>query len=144
MTAIAIQHREQIIQRMAKGEPITAIALSLGYADHSGIVHRLDSDPEYKAALRSGIIGKIEKREGELERAQDNVTVTRSDRLLGHARWWAERLDPDRFGQRTHMTIETGPGDLDERIRRAMAAERAVIDSQAREVPDVQQIEEKP
>lgn len=106
MTAVAIQHRAEIIERMAKGEPITAIAKALGYAGHSGIIERLGDDPEYKAALRSGIIGKLEKREGELEVAPDNVTVTRADRLLGHARWWAEKLDPDRFAtKQANITI---------------------------------------
>ena len=109
MIAIAVLHRDEILQRMAKGEPITEIARSLGYADHSGIIHRLDEDPEYKAALRSGLIGKIEKREAELEIASENVTVTRADRLLGHARWWAERLDPSRFGQKSEVALSGGP-----------------------------------
>lgn len=97
-TAAAIVHKDEIIQRMALGEPLTSIARSLGYSDHTGIINRLDQDPDYKAALRAGLVGKIEKREAELEIADTNVTVTRADRLLGHARWWAERLDPARFG----------------------------------------------
>ncbi len=88
---------------MSLGEPITKIAQSLGYADHAGIINRIGDDPDYQAALRSGLIGKIEKREDELELADTNVTVTRADRLLGHARWWAERLDPGRFGNRTEL-----------------------------------------
>ena len=96
--SIATEHKDEIIARMNKGEPLTGIAHSLGYADHSGIIHRLDDDPDYQAALRTGLVGKMEKREGELEKADTNVTVTRADRLLGHARWWAERLDPQRFG----------------------------------------------
>jgi hypothetical protein len=95
--SIAQEHREEIITRMAQGEPITAIAASLGYASHSGIIERLGHDKDYQDALKSGLIGKIEKREYELECADTNVTVTRADRLLGHARWWAERLDPARF-----------------------------------------------
>ena len=97
-TAAAIVHREEVIERIAAGEPLTGIAHDLGYASHSGIVERLGDDPEYQKALRSGIIGKIERREKQLEEADSNVTVTRADRLLGHARWWAERLDRDRFG----------------------------------------------
>lgn len=108
MTAIALQHREEILERIGRGEPITAIAQSLGYKGHSGIIERLGEDKDYQAALRSGIVGKIEKREAELECASDNVTVTRADRLLGHARWWAERLDPDRFGGKQTITVNQG------------------------------------
>ena len=97
-SSVAVAHRDEILTRMASGEPLTSIAHSLGYADHSGIIHRLDEDPDYQAALRVGLIGKLEKREGELEVAANKVTVSRADRLLGHARWWAERLDPRRFG----------------------------------------------
>lgn len=107
MTAIAIRHKDEIIHRMSKGEPITAIAQSLGYASHQGIIERLGQDPDYQAALRSGIVGKIEKREEQLESASDNVAVTRADRLLGHARWWAERLDPARFGQKQQLDVRS-------------------------------------
>lgn len=107
--SIADANREQILHRMASGEPITAIAKDLGYADHSGIIHRLGDDPDYLAALQTGIVAKLEKREGELEAAQDNVTVTRADRLLGHTRWWAERLDPNRWGAKTEVRLATAP-----------------------------------
>jgi len=88
---------------MANGEPITKIARDLGYADHSGIIHRLADDPEYSKALRSGVYGKLEKREAELEVADTNVTVTRADRLLGHARWFAERIDRATFGDKLQV-----------------------------------------
>ena len=97
MTPVAIKHKAEIIKRISNGEPVTDIAKSLGYADHSGIIHRLGDDEEYKAAMRASVFAKIEKREKELENATDSVSVTKSDRLLGHARWWAERLDPQRF-----------------------------------------------
>ena len=103
---------------MSKGEAITSIASSLGYANHAGITNRLSDDPDYQAALKAGIIAKLEKREGDLESAADNVSVTRADRLLGHTRWWAERINPAQFGQRNHVTVEH-VGDLGERLRKA-------------------------
>jgi hypothetical protein len=115
---------------MARGEPITKIAKSLGYADHSGITERLGDDPEYQAALRAGIYAKLETREGELETAPDNVSVTRADRLLGHTRWWAEKINPAQFGQRSHLTVEN-VGDLGERLRRAR---ERVIDADVVEI----------
>jgi len=118
MTSVAVEHRDEIIQRMSKGEAITNIARSLGYASHTGIINRLSEDPEYQAALKAGIIAKLEQREKDLESASENVTVTRADRLLGHTRWWAERINPAQFGQRSHVTVEH-VGDLGERLRKA-------------------------
>jgi len=97
-SAIAHQHRDEILQRIATGEQLTKIATDLGYSSHQGIDERLGDDPDYRRAMKASFVGKIEKRETDLERADNNVAVTRADRLLGHARWWAERLDPDRFG----------------------------------------------
>ena len=106
--AIALKHKDEILRRMALGQPITTIAHDLGYADHSGIIHRLGEDKDYQAALRAGLVGKLEHREKELENADTNITVTRADRLLGHARWWAERLDPQRFGAVQKLTGADG------------------------------------
>ena len=97
-TALAIVHKDEIVARLATGEPLTAIAHSLGYAGHAGIVERLGNDSDYQAAMVSGVHGKLEKRERELEAADNNVSVTRADRLLGHARWYAERVARDQFG----------------------------------------------
>lgn len=104
MTSVAIANKAEILQRIASGEPLTAIAHAFGYTDHSGIIHRLDDDPDYKLALRKGVVAKIEKREGELELATDNVTVTRADRLLNHARWWAGVWDKQ-FSQKPDVSI---------------------------------------
>lgn len=109
-SSVAIQHRQAILEQIARGVPISRIAKELGYSGHSGITERLGDDPDYQAALRAGIVGKIEQREAELESAPDNVSVTRADRLLGHARWWAERLDPARFGQRTQVDVNIDIG----------------------------------
>ena len=108
-SAVAIINKADIIKRIEKGEPLTKIAQSLGYANHSGITERIGDDPDYKVALRTGIIAKIEKREAELETADDNVSVTRADRLLGHARWWAERLDPSRFAPKQQVERTSQP-----------------------------------
>ena len=97
-TALAKVHKDEIVARIAKGEPLTSIALELGYAGHSGIVERLGDDPDYQKAMVSGAFGKLERREKELETADSNVTVTRADRLLNHARWYAERVARDQFG----------------------------------------------
>ena len=104
MAALALERRQEILERVANGESVTSVAKDLGYSGHAGITERLGDDPEYIKAMRIGVIGKIERREQQLEEAPDNVSVTRADRLLGHARWWAESMDSERFGRKN------GPG----------------------------------
>ena len=91
------QNRDLILKRMENGEGLTSIAKDLGYTSSAAIWQRLGKDKDYDSALRTGLLSKIEKRENELAAAESNVHVTRADRLLGHARWMAERLDPARF-----------------------------------------------
>lgn len=126
--SIATQHKDEIINRIAKGEALTAIAESIGYTNHSAIINRLGEDKEYQDALRAGVIGKLEKREQALELAQDNVTVTRANHLLNHSRWWAERLDPQRFGakqdQQSGITIHVHIND-------PLASAKVVTDEQS-------------
>ena len=138
VVAIAKQHKAEILHRISAGEPITDIAHSLGYDSHAGIIERLGDDPDYQAALRAGLVGKLEKREKDLEIASENVTVTRADRLLGHARWWAERLDPARFGQATKLTGPDG-GPIQVQVVRF----GAVIDGESCPQPDVQLLPNK-
>ena len=88
-----------ILERIANGEPLSKIAHSMGYTSSAAIVMRIGTDQDYKAALKVGADGKLEMREEELEGATDNVSVSRARELLSHARWRAERTDPDRWGQ---------------------------------------------
>ena len=50
MTALAIKHRDEIIERVASGEHVKDIARSIGYADHTTIAASLFPDPQYRAA----------------------------------------------------------------------------------------------
>lgn len=108
---------EQIIARISAGKSLQAIADEYGVSAVA-ILKRAEAHPEYRPALRTSLRLLLQRRERDLECAPDNVSVTRADRLLGHARWLAERCDPESFGQRTHVTVEN-VGDLGERLRRA-------------------------
>lgn len=107
---ISVVHTEkaQILQRLANGEPLTEIAHSLGLATHSAILERIGDDPDYQHALAASAWSKLQKRENQLEIADNNVTVTRADRLLGHARWFAERVARRWFGAETRLTGADG------------------------------------
>lgn len=148
----AIINRDSVLQRIAAGERLTDIATSLGFADHSAIIHRLKGDPQYMVAREVGTEARMENRERELERAEESVTVTRADRLLNHARWKAEREFPHRWGQKqevTHnhqVTVSAGlvgrAGDLLERMRAQPVV--AVQDQSAQaDIVDAQVIDSK-
>ena len=64
MTAIAVLHREHIIERVARGEYLASIALSLGLAGKGqAISNALASDPDYTAAKEFGLEAQMAKRE---------------------------------------------------------------------------------
>lgn len=108
---------DQIIERISAGKSLKAIADEYGVSS-TAVLKRAEAHPEYRPALRTSLRLLLQRRETDLESADSNVTVTRADRLLGHARWLAERCDPESFGQRTHVTVEN-VGDLADRLRRA-------------------------
>ena len=116
--AVAVLHRDSVIERVAKGDRLIDIAKSYGLTTHAAISKQLASDPDYQAARLTGLEARMETREEELEGAGDKVTVARARELLSHARWRAEREAPAIWGQRSHVTVET-VGDLGERLRRA-------------------------
>jgi hypothetical protein len=106
-----------ILRELAKGKSLKAIADEHGVSDVA-ILRRIEDNPDYKPFRRIGLRLRMDMREQELESAQDNVSVTRADRLLGHARWLAERLDSETYGPKSHLTVEN-VGDLADKLRRA-------------------------
>lgn len=93
----------KILERIGQGISLQKIANEFG-VDHMAILRRVEDHPDYKRLMRLSTRIKMERREAELESADTNVSVTRADRLLGHARWLAERLAADTYGQRQETT----------------------------------------
>ena len=100
LVPIAIQHRTEIIERLAAGELVREIAASMG-------IHRmtistvLASDPEYQAAITEAIEARMEKYEAALdsESLADGLSLARVKEQLSHIRWKAERLLSHKYGQ---------------------------------------------
>ena len=117
MTAIAITHRDEIIERVRQGEYLASIAQSLGLKGKGqSISDYLANDPEYQAAREAGLEAKMAAREAQMELAAKD-DVPRARELLSHARWRAEREAPHRWGQKHEVT--TINIDLGDRLRRA-------------------------
>ena len=120
MTAVAIQYRDEIIQRVAQGEYLASIANDLGLKGKGqSISDYLANDPEYQHAREFGLAAKMQKRETELECAPKD-DVPRARELLSHARWRAEREAPHIWGQKSQVTnLNIDAGDWSDRLRRA-------------------------
>jgi len=112
---IAIQKREEIIERLAAGELVREIAASMGIHRMS-ISAVLSKDPEYQAAISEAIEARMEKYEAALdsEALVDGLSLARVKEQLSHVRWKAERLLSHKYGQvRQAVQVNTdGPATI--------------------------------
>jgi transposase-like protein len=88
---------QRILDGIAAGRSLRSIADQYGVHD-TAVLRRAQKHEQYREMREIGSELRMDEREFELECARDNVSVTRADRLLGHARWLAERSCPDRWG----------------------------------------------
>ena len=107
VTAIAILHREEILNRVAAGEYLASISQSLNLAGKGqAISNALANDPEYQVAREFGLEAKLAEREKIVEDCADPRDVPRARELLSHARWRAEREAPHRWGQKSELKVD--------------------------------------
>ena len=109
MTAIAITHREAIIERIGKGEYVKDIASDLGVSS-AAISQVLKDDPEYLQAREDGMALRLdnahqlmaditEDRAISKEDAQDYLNLVRIREIgLKRLEWRAEREFASRWG----------------------------------------------
>lgn len=116
MTAIAVQHREEIIRRVANGEVLRDIAADLG-CKKQAIHPYLRDDPEYIAALPQQALAMIEEAKTETWAAREPVDIARAREISRFAFRYAESIDPERWGQKREITLHIP--DLDSRLKEA-------------------------
>ena len=100
MTAIAIQHKDEILKRVAAGDKISDIGKAYGVS-HTAISKQLLKDPEWGEARMSGALSRIEHWEKEIEAINEGtlqVMLGRAKEMLSHARWRAEREFSGQWG----------------------------------------------
>lgn len=101
MAALAVIHKETILERISKGDKIADIAKDYGISQPA-ISKALLDDPEWMEARKSGALSRIEKWEQEIEKIDSDthpVMLGRAKEMLSHARWRAEREFPATWGQ---------------------------------------------
>lgn len=110
---IAQQRKQEVLQMLAEGALTKHIAQHLGIT-REALSRAMASDPDYQAAMREALDARMEQREEELESAQDGITLARARELLSHARWRAERLNPNKYGAKQQaVAVQTdGPAKI--------------------------------
>jgi len=103
MTAVAILHRETILQRIAAGERLSDIAPTLGVSSPNAISKVLKNDPEYRNAIEAGFHRRLDVAEDAIKESTDNVDVARARARFQSVAWRAEREFPETWGQ--HQTL---------------------------------------
>ena len=146
MTAVAIDNRDLIIDRVSRGDMLDSIANDLGIAAPN-ISKHLAQDPDYKEARELGVERRLDQAKTRLRlitaegfdpETGKPVGITRALSNLARAcvadlgaeQWFAEREFGHRWGQKSQVTLDIGPdlGDLlrESRERRDRRRERIV------------------
>lgn len=115
--AVAVLHRDTIIEKVAQGVRVSTLAQALGVS-HQAISKYLKQDPDYLEALEAGLEARLDQAEISIEEAADNVAVARARARHQAATWRCEREANGRWGVKSHVTVEH-VGDLAEKLRRA-------------------------
>lgn len=99
LVPIAIQRKEEIIQRISQGEQVGQIAKSLG-VNRSTIHRYLADDPDYQDAQIDYHASRLDTAEQMILDADDAPSHTRARSYWSSVSWRAEREQRRIWGQR--------------------------------------------
>ena len=117
MTSVALQHRDKIIEQVAAGNLLDAVATSLHIAAPN-ISKHLATDPDYRQARLNPVrqIGaqlRLERAYSRLDQcaesagaAADGNLVRAREAVWRASAWFAEREFPEAYGQRSTVQVE--------------------------------------
>jgi hypothetical protein len=109
MTALALVHKEQILQQVAVGMKLVDIAKQWNISQPA-ISKVLANDPDFKSARLSGALARIEYWEQQIEAIDpetNQVMLGRAREMLSHARWRAEREFPEQWGGKQVIEVHS-------------------------------------
>ena len=92
MTALAIIHKQSIIEQIRAGTRLSKIAESLSI-DKSAISKQLSDDPDYQEAYKDYHDARIDNAEEMILAAEDQVNIARARTYWTAVSWRAARLD---------------------------------------------------
>ena len=111
MAALAIVHREEIIEKLSQGKFLKNVAAELNTTP-SVISDVLHSDPVYKKARKIGAEVRLSEQYQAIESAPDMLSVARAREGFRAAAWFAEREFPETWGQKQEITHNLPNGPL--------------------------------
>ena len=117
MTAVAIIHREEILEQVRAGYILREIAPQYGVSPQA-IHKQLRNDPEYRAALPVQANSMIEESKEATWGAREQIDIARAREMSRFAFRYAEAVDPGTWAPHSHVTVKH-TSDLGERLRRA-------------------------
>ena len=113
MTALAIQYREQIIERLRVGKRLSDIAEELNLPiTPQALSKPLKSDPEYRAAIEQGFHKRLDDAEKAIEESVDQVDVARARARFTSVAWRAEREFPERWAAKGQVEVSNPDGQV--------------------------------
>lgn len=108
-TALAIIHKDDILQRLSNGEQLVSIARSMSITP-AAISQQLADDPAYQAAREDCLDARMIMREGMVEDAPDMLNLARAKELLRHSEFRASTEAPKRWGKtNTDAPVQIAP-----------------------------------
>lgn len=127
MTAVAIQHREEIISQVAKGTMLKAIAAKVGVSPQA-IANQLAKDPDYRQAREIGAEVRLEEQFDGILEAEGTTDVSRAREGFRAAAWFAEREFPERWGAKANVvTVQVNVAGADQLLAGSAVAMLAEI-----------------
>ena len=104
MTAIAIQRKSEILERVCQGEILREIAADMGVSKQS--LHRyLKDDPDYESAKKEQAASMIEEAKVETWSAKEPADIARAREITKFAFRYAESVDPRKWGQKQEVSV---------------------------------------
>lgn len=127
------EQRQQIVdaafEQIMQGRTLADIAAEHGVTARSLQYWLHDLGDEYAQLRQRWLDAMLADAGEELERADDQFRLARARELFKRATWYAERRDPQRYGQRQEVTVRQ------ESLADVLARVGRTIDGAARTVP---------
>lgn len=108
MTAVALLHRDEILDHVRSGKILREIAPLYGVSKQS--IHSvLKDDPEYRDAMKEQAAAMIEEGKAETWAAREPHDIARAREISRFAFRYAESVDTARWGAKTQVTVTHPP-----------------------------------
>ena len=128
-TALAIVHKQDILDKLSSGLTLAVIAKSLGIT-HSAISHKLAHDPEFNLAKQMAVEARLIDAEEAVANIQmpvigedegqfrmqaklSELTLARAKIELTQANWRAEVMCKEIYGKQPTVSLNIGGSYLD-------------------------------